>query len=145
MSAELALERQFSRCPELNKDIIEREFPPVGERNFLIMRDESELRWAETVVCPWVSKDTKGEPFVDLYIWDPVRRREGAENPVRFVLSPGYALSFDEEERLFEYCHKDILLMPLRGERSSVRILRRHFRSSIFPERTLGIFSRTGE
>ena len=112
MSAELALERQFSRCPELNKDIIEREFPPVGERNFLIMRDESELRWAETVVCPWVSKDTKGEPFVDLYIWDPVRRREGAENPVRFVLSPGYALSFDEEERLFEYCHKDILLMP---------------------------------
>lgn len=75
-------------------------FPALDEVNFAAM--EAEYKKNSSVLRIWgfVRKNSRQEPFVDLYVWDRTQEPSGF---VRFVICEGCGLSKKEEKKFREF------------------------------------------
>lgn len=108
MEADADLEKIIFCCPELNRQEIET-LSCVDDRHFAAMETAYASDSSSTVVYPFVSIDQKkGEPFVEIYIWDYMLF---SPKYVRFILKDGYALPDKEQSLYLKYTKEEDLII----------------------------------
>ena len=105
MDATRTLERTIFDCPEVNSTDYQR-FPLMSDDAIRAMEMEFSGDPSAVFIFPYVNKNTAGEGFVEIYIWDQMLYPAGYE---RFVICEGLRMGETEEERFLHYINEPIV------------------------------------